>query len=353
MFTRLLFFSLFTIITCGILRATEVKEVKVVIVSLFEIGESTGDKPGEFQYWVEKFPLPESVSFPHGDRDLRWNEEKGVLGIVTGIGTAKAAASIMALGLDPRFDFSNAYWLLVGISGYDPEDASLASACWIDWVIDGDLSHSIDIREAPAGWTTGRFPFRSSKPYQQPKPGNEGSYFHLNEQLTDWAYALTKDIDLGDTEALQQRRALHTDHPNAQRPPFVLKGSYLAAMNYWHGAIETQWANEWVKYWTDGDGEFVASAMEGTGMMTAITYLEKAKLVQSNRVMMLRTASNFTMQWPGATAIESKKGETIGGYSAFIPSLESAYKVGSPVVNELVNHWETYKDSLPSAKPHQ
>ncbi|NBB80716.1 MAG: hypothetical protein GVY36_14930 [Verrucomicrobia bacterium] len=46
-------------------------------------------------------------------------------------------------------DFSEAYWLLAGIAGFDPEDASLASVCWIDWVVDGDLSHTIDIREAP------------------------------------------------------------------------------------------------------------------------------------------------------------------------------------------------------------
>ena len=133
--------------------------VKVVIVALFERGEITGDQPGEFQLWAERYPLPEKIDLPHGNRDLYWNEEDGVLGMVTGIGTAKAAASTMALGLDPRFDFSKAYWLLAGIAGYDPEDASLGSACWVDWVVDGDLSHSIDIREAPEGWPTDASPF--------------------------------------------------------------------------------------------------------------------------------------------------------------------------------------------------
>ena len=41
---------------------------------------------------------------------------QGVLGVVTGVGTAKAAATIMALGLDPRFDLRNAYWLVAGIT---------------------------------------------------------------------------------------------------------------------------------------------------------------------------------------------------------------------------------------------
>ncbi|MEM8867681.1 MAG: purine nucleoside permease [Verrucomicrobiota bacterium] len=330
--------------------AEATKEVRVVIVTLFEQGEDIGDKPGEFQLWAERLPLPEVIELPHGNRDLRWNQELGVLGMVTGIGTAKAAASVTAVALDPRFDFSNAYWLLVGIAGFDPEDASLASTCWVDWVVDGDLSHTIDIREAPEGWPTGRFPFRAKKPYQQPRPASEGSVFQLNEQLTDWAYEMTKGIQLTDTEALQKRRALHTDFEKAMEPPFVTKGSYLAAMNYWHGTIENEWANKWVAYWTDGEGEFVASAMEGSGMMIAMEFLDQADIVDRNRVMMLRAASNFTMQWPGATAIQSKRGESIGSYSAFIPSLESAYATASPVVREISSGWDVYKNTLPGTK---
>lgn len=161
-------------------------KVKVVIVALFELGDITGDRPGEFQLWAERYPLPERIPLPHGNSDLYWNPEDGVLGMVAGIGTAKTAASITAVALDPRFDISKAYWLLAGIAGFDPEDASLASVCWIDWVVDGDLSHSIDIREAPDGWPTGRFPFRAKEPYAQPRPESEGSVFHLNEGLDGW-----------------------------------------------------------------------------------------------------------------------------------------------------------------------
>ncbi|MEM1222885.1 MAG: purine nucleoside permease [Verrucomicrobiota bacterium] len=349
--TRLLLLVLLLLTPLAHAWATETpKEVKVVIVTLFEQGEDTGDKPGEFQLWAERLPLPEVIELPHGNRNLRWNEELGVLGMVTGIGTAKSAASITAVALDPRFDFSNAYWLLVGIAGFDPENASLASTCWVDWVVDGDLSHTIDIREAPEGWPTGRFPFRAKEPYQDPRPASEGSVFHLNEQLTDWAYEMTKSIQLTDTIELQKRRALHTDFEKAMEPPFVTKGSYLSAMNYWHGKIENEWANKWVKYWTDGEGEFIASAMEGSGMMIAMEFLDQAGIVDRDRVMMLRAASNYTMQWPGATAVQSKRGESIGSYSAFIPSLESAYATASPVVKEICQGWEIYRNTLPGSK---
>lgn len=338
---------LFVLVTPSLGLAEKLK-VKVVVVALFERGEITGDLPGEFQLWAERYPLPEKIELPHGNRDLYWNEEDGVLGMVTGIGTAKAAASITAVALDPRFDFSQAYWLLAGIAGFDPADASLGSICWVDWVVDGDLSHTIDIREAPENWETGRFPFRAKEPYQDPRPASEGSVFHLDEKLTDWAYSLTKDIELMDTEAMQYRRKYFTETPAGQKPPFVLRGSYLAAMNFWHGAIENEWANKWVDYWTGGEGEFVASAMEGSGMMIALEFLDQAKIVNRDRVMMLRAASNYTMQWPGATALESKTGEQMGSYAAFIPAVENAFTAGSPVVRAIVADWDTYKDTPPS-----
>ena len=75
-------------------------EVKVVVVTMFERGADTGDQPGEFQYWVEREGLDRVFPFPQGWRDLRMNQD-GVLALCTGIGTAKAAASVMALGLDP------------------------------------------------------------------------------------------------------------------------------------------------------------------------------------------------------------------------------------------------------------
>src|ERR1700748_2938006 len=94
--------------------------------------------------------------------------DQGVMGILTGVGTARAAASIMALGLDPRFDLTKAYWLLVGIAGGDPQDASLGSAAWAEWVVDGDLAYEIDAREIPPQWSTGYVPLGKQVPYEQP-----------------------------------------------------------------------------------------------------------------------------------------------------------------------------------------
>ena len=324
--------------------------IKVVVVAMFERGNDTGDGPGEFQLWVERLPLPDSLPFPQGYRQLRINNEKGVLGMVTGVGTAKAAASVMALGMDPRFDLSKAYWMIAGISGIDPEDASTGSAVWAEWLVDGDLSHEIDPREAPEEWSTGYIPLRKTVPYEKPVPANnEGAAYHLNPALVNWAYELTKNIELMDNQEITDMRNQYTNHPNAQTPPRVLKGDQLAAMTYWHGSLMNDWANQWTSYWTGGEGNFVTSAMEDTGSLQSLSFLDQAGKVDIDRVLVLRTGSNFTMQHPKITAAESLAGEKLkgGGYSAFIPAVEAAWRTGSPVVEQLVSHWETYREEIP------
>lgn len=327
--------------------------VKVVVVSMFEAGEETGDRPGEMQYWVERLPLPDSFPFPQGYRQLRYNPDLQILGIMTGIGNTKSAASIMALGLDDRFDLSKAYWLVAGISGVDPADAPTGSAAWAEWLIDGDLSHQIDGREIPEDWKTGYIPLRRTEPYAQPVSDNdEGVVAHLNPGLVNWAYELTKDMELPDNDEIKGMREQYEGYKAATMKPMVLKGDQLAGSTYWHGELFNEWANDWVSYWTKGEGNFVTSAMEEMGTYHSLDRLHQSGLVDKNRLLVLRTASNFTMQWPGITAEQSLAGEKLTGkgYSAYIPSLESAYQVGEVVVKAIIEGWDTYEAQLPSVK---
>jgi len=171
--------------------------VKVVVVTTFEIGADTGDAPGEFQFWRERQKLDTRFAFAH-HHDLFMNLHSGVLGMVTGEGTANAGSAVMELGMDPRFDLSHAYWIVAGIAGIDPEDASIGSAVWAQRVVDGDLSYEIDSREIPKDWSTGIFPLDSHGPFDPKAKAASGQMFTLNPQLVDWAYALTRTVALGD-----------------------------------------------------------------------------------------------------------------------------------------------------------
>ena len=50
-------------------------EIKVVVVSMFEVGNDTGDVPGEYQYWVEREHLDTVLPFPQGYHDLRMSKD--------------------------------------------------------------------------------------------------------------------------------------------------------------------------------------------------------------------------------------------------------------------------------------
>ena len=322
--------------------------VKVVIVTMFEVGKDSGDAPGEFQLWKERRHLDTRIAFPQSYHDLFYNPKTGVLGMVTGMGSIRSATATLALGLDPRFDLSHAYWLVAGIAGVDPHEASIGSAAWAHYLVDGDLSHEIDAREMPEDWKYGHFALHSKGP-NDPTPADpaiHGEMFELNPALTDWAYGLTRNIALPDDPGIAAERARFTGFPMAQRPPFVLKGDQLAAMTFWHGRLMTDWAHDWVTFWTHGKGQFVTSAMEETGTMQSIIYLTAVGRADRNRVLVLRAGSNFTMPPPGVPAADYLLHEN-EGYSGMHAALESLYTVGSKVIDELLDHWDRYARTAP------
>ena len=324
------------------------RPVKVVVVTLFEIGDDTGDRAGEFQLWKERRQFDEILPF-HGYKNLHYNSEDGLLVMVTGIGTARAAAATMAVGMDPRFDLSKAYWLTVGIAGIDPEDATVGSAAWAEYLVDGDLGHHIDAREIPEDWPFGYFPRYTTRPFDPKKPEPSGEMYRLNPGLTEWAYQLTKGIELPDDPSVQLERDLYTEHPNARGKPKVIKGDHIAALTFWHGALLNDWANQLVEYWSEGKGNMVTSAMEDTGSYLSISWLDKIGRADKDRFMVLRMGSNFTMQPPTRTAAENLLKETQGyKYAGLEIAVESGYIVASRVVDELLENWTQYEDTIPT-----
>ena len=314
---------------------------------MFEVGKDSGDAPGEFQFWKERRHLDARIAFPQSHHDLYYNPDSQILGMVTGMGSIKSATATLALGLDQRFDLSHAYWLVAGIAGVDPKQASVGSAAWAHYLVDGDLAHEIDPREMPKGWKSGYFALHSKGPNDKtPLAPVNGEMFELNPVLANWAYGLTRDMKLADDPGVAAARAHFVGFPQAQRPPFVLKGDQLAAMTFWHGALMTDWARDWVRFWTGGKGVFVTSAMEETGTFQSIEYLARIGRVDRNRFMVLRAGSNFTMPPPGVPAATYLLREN-QGYAGMRVALESLYAVGSKVVDELLDHWERYEAAPP------
>ena len=323
--------------------------VKVVVVTMFERGEDTGDSPGEYQLWVEREHLDQIIPMPPAFHHARLNKD-GVLGILTGVGTAKAAASVMAIGLDPRFDFSKSYWIVAGIGGGDPADVSLGSAVWAEHVVDGDLAYEIDARQIPEKWTTGYVPLGKGSPFEEPASIQFGQVYTVNPTLVAWALHVTQGVPLPDSDSLRSSRSRFAGFPNAMRPPFVTKGDQLSSSTFWHGSKMNEWANAWTRYYTEGKGNYMVCAMEDSGTLQALTFLAQAGRVDFNRVLVLRTVSNYDREPPGTNVADSLKTMVSGNYSAYFPALEAAELVGDKVVRELIARWAENEAAIPGAR---
>src|SRR5690349_9128747 len=82
--------------------AQEVMRPKVVVVTYFEVGNDTGDRPGEAQLWVERDHLDRVIEVPGMSHVVRANAEASEILAVVGPGQIRPATNLMALGYDKR-----------------------------------------------------------------------------------------------------------------------------------------------------------------------------------------------------------------------------------------------------------
>jgi purine nucleoside permease len=324
--------------------------VRVVIVTTWEVERGGQDVTGELHAWRTKWPFTTEMPFPVGVRPLFYDPQRHVLAILTGMATARASASVMALGMDPRFDLSHAYWIVAGTAGVNPKIASAGSAAWARYVVDGDLGQEVDARDIPPGWSTGMLPFGRTTPFANPAPpaqNDDGNMaYELNPSLVDWAYGLTRDVKLPDDPALAKARSAYGG-PGAG-PPFVLEGDGLMSARFWYGDHMTAWAERWVPYWTGGKGVFAMSAEEDTGIMQALTFLAKGGRADLGRVLILRAGSDYVVAPPGLSAAEFIAKEARDGLPANRQALENLYAVASPVARALAEDWIHTRSTIPA-----
>jgi purine nucleoside permease len=108
-----------------------------------------------------------------------------------------------------------------------------------------------------------------------------------------------------------------------------------------------QWANDWVQVYSNTDMNFMTTNMEDSGTLTALHRLDRLGLVDAERVLVLRTVSNYTVPPPGESAAWSATAEYP---DQGLPALEAAYQVGRYVVDVLVDGWSRYASRLPAVQ---
>ena len=120
----------------------------------------------------------------------------------------------------------------------------------------------------------------------------------------------------------------------------------MGADHFWSGAIMTRWAEDWVRLYTRGAGSLAIADCEDQGIMLAFQELDRLGRVDANRLLILRTASNFTMP-PSGISAEKYLFDDLASSPGYLPALETNYRVGSIVVSNLLQNWDQFKNQIP------
>jgi purine nucleoside permease len=314
------------------------REPKVMIISMFG---------PEGQVWLDHLGPWREVKVPglSPDYPLVHCNRAEVCVVTTGMGHANAAASTMALVFSRVFDLSRTYFMVAGIAGINPEQGTVGSAAWARYLVDFGIQWELDAREIPSGWTTGYLGINTRSPTEKPPLDYRTEVFQLNEALLQKAYALSSRVVLGDSAEAQAARARFSDAP-ANQPPTVLLCDTVAGDTWFSGTLLGQRASEWTRILTDGKGVYCTTQQEDNATYEALKRGAGAKLVDLNRVAVLRAGSDFDRPYAGQTSADNLLNyATQGGFTV---ALQNLYLAGNPLVQEITTHWPAWRRGVPS-----
>jgi purine nucleoside permease len=326
---------LFSLSVAAANAQTAPRKLKVMIISLFA---------PEAAPWIKNLKLEQkmpvaglSADFP----EVLCNADDVCL-MTTGMGHTNAAASTMALLFSKQLDLRKSYILIGGIAGMDPAMGTLGTAAWARYLVDFGLQQEIDAREKPAGWSTGYLGIHAADPGAKPPLDYKTEVFQLDELLLQKALKLSANAALMDNDKAAKYRANYPGSP-ANQPPKIIQCDTLAGDTYWHGTLIGERAHDWVALLTDGRGIYCTTQQEDNAIYEALKRGGAAGLVDLRRVADLRVGANFDRPYPGETADTSLHSSS-GGFPI---ACENIFRAGSPVVLDIVAHWDQWEAGVP------
>ena len=310
---------------------------KVMIVSMFG---------PEAQTWLDHLGPWQAIKVPGLSPDypaVNCNRAD-VCVLTTGMGHSNAAASTMALVFSHVFDLSRTYFVVAGIAGINPEQGTVGSVAWARYLVDFGIQWEIDAREIPPGWHTGYLGINTKSPSEKPPLDYRTEVFQLNEALLQKAYALSQRVVLSDAPEAQAARAKFSYAP-ANQPPTVLLCDTLAGDTWFSGTALGQRASQWTQILTDGKGVYCTTQQEDNATYEALKRGASAKLVDINRVAVLRAGSDFDRPYAGQTSADNLL--TYASQGGFGIALQNLYLAGNPLVQAISQNWAAWRHGVP------
>ncbi|KAF5013452.1 hypothetical protein FDECE_528 [Fusarium decemcellulare] len=260
---------------------------------------------------------------------------------VTGEGEVNSAASLMALVLSPQFDLSKTYFLLAGIAGVNPKYGTLGSVALAQYSVQVALQYEIDSRSLPSNWPTGYISYGRDQPHEYPFIAYGTEVFELNAKLRDTAFDLASEAELSDDNGPREYRALYgrmgESYTTAARPPAIVKCDTATSDVYYSGSRLSEAFENTTKVWTNGTGLYCMTAQEDNAMLEVLVRAAIEKLVDFERVMVLRTGSNFDRPPPDCTDLEHLTNAKQNGFSI---AIDNIFNAGVEIVKGIIKDWD-------------
>lgn len=299
----------------------------------------------EAQGWLNAVDFKHNITIPGLSQQyptIHCTEDYAICQLTTGMGEINAAASMNALGLSPLFDLSHTYFLMSGIGGGEPVHATLGSVAVAQYAVQVALEYQVspqDFGPAQHNWTAGYWAYKSKDPWLYPGAVYGSEVFEVNGKLRDRAVELAKTATLKPGNAQNiAHRLLYTEEA-ARSPPAVVKCDTLTSDTYFSGNTLSDYFTYYASMMTNGTAQYCMTAQEDNAGLEAIVRLHRYGLMDFNRVVVMRSASDFTRPPP------SKSGDTVnwftdrqdGGSAVAFANLPIA---GMPFVNDVLKNWD-------------
>lgn len=327
-----MFLIIGTLVCYSIYMRKQKVPVRVLILPKFEVGEMSGDFPGEAQYFYEEYLAggdEYEIEGCSGQNKLYYKNSVALFPL--GQGKVSAALNTSAVFSDERFDFSDAYVLSVGCGGSAEGYGIFGDVYVISAAVDYDLGHRADSREMSGETETTWFHDESY---------DDTAVIRLDQNLTDRVFDKIKDIKLETTERTVS--FLEKEYPGeewANRQPQVMRGTSVTGDNFWKGRYDHQNALLITETYGCSD-PFAVTEMEDVAVGHAV---KNRGLL--DRLIILRVSVNMDVfptgvapetLWGPATDNRLAVEDSIESVDIFETAMNNCFKAGKVLIDTIL-----------------
>lgn len=305
---------------------------KLFIISMFDREEETWYNRPDIDLMSHNITVPGfSPLFPQA-HCTRTGE---VCQVTVGEGEINAAVSLTALWMSNLFNLQQTYFLIAGVGGVNPHVATTGSVNFARYAVQFDLQYEFDRLQTPTNWTSAFVSQGTDVPAEYPRTLYGTEVFELNDNLKKRAVSLARKATLNDTTAAATYRAKY-DYSPAQDPPTVVECDSGTSNVYWSGSTLSEAFSAYTKLLTNDSGLYCNSQQEDNASLEALLRGDLAGKLDFDRIIIMRTASDFDRAPPGESEtfhlLEAEQG-------GFAPALENLYRAGIEIVKDVLAEW--------------